>query len=87
MHSATDEMTRARLLSVSTPESGAWLHALPITNLGFRMDDSIRVAVGLKLGLPLAQPHLCCHCSAVVDEFATHPLSCQKNEGRFFAIP
>ena len=58
MHSATDEMTRARLLSVSTPELGAWLHALPIANLGFRMDDStIRVAVGLK-GAELPPTHI-----------------------------
>ena len=87
LHGATDEMTRARLLSVSTPESGAWLHALPIVNLGLRIFDStIRVAVGLRLGLPLALPHSCCHCCAMVDEFATHPLSCKKSEGRFFAI-
>ena len=47
-------MTEARLLSVSTPESGAWLNSLPIANLGLRMDNStIRVSVGLRLGLPV----------------------------------
>ena len=47
-------MTEARLLSVSTPESGAWLHTLPIANLGLRMDNStIRVSVGLRLSLPV----------------------------------
>ena len=72
-------MTRARLLSVSTPESGVWLHALPIANLGLEINDStIRVVVGLRLGLPLARPHSCCHCSAMVDEFTTHLLSCNS---------
>ena len=80
----SDETTKARLLSVSTPESGAWLHALPVANLGLRMDDStIRVSVGLRLGLPLSRPHLCGHCGALVDKFATHPLSCRQSGGRF----
>ena len=60
-----------------TPESGAWLCALPVANLELRMgDSSIWVAVGLRLGLPLTRPHSCCHCSAMVDGFVTHPLSC-----------
>ena len=80
----SDETTKARLLSVSTPESGAWLHALPVANLGLKMDDStIQVSVGLRLGLPLSRPHLCGHCGALVDKFATHPLSCRQSGGRF----
>ena len=35
-------------------------------------------------GLPLTRPHTCSHRSTMVDEFATHPLSCKKSEGRFF---
>lgn len=35
-------MARARLLPVSGRESSAWLHALPITSLGLRMDDMQR---------------------------------------------
>ena len=85
LNNAADAITRARLLAVSVPESGAWLNALPITSLGLRLDDStIRVAVGLRLGLPLARPHLCRHCSATVDKFSVHPLSCKRSEGRFF---
>ena len=49
------------------------------------MDDSTtRIAVGLRLGLPLSQPHTCHHCGAAVDKFAIHPLSCKRSEGIHF---
>ena len=34
LSSAPDDSTRTRLLAFSAPESGAWLHALPISSLG-----------------------------------------------------
>ena len=72
--------TKARLFSVSTPESGAWLNALPLSAMGLRMDDTtIRVAVGLRLGLPLCCPHSCHHCGSAVDDLATHGLHCKKS--------
>ena len=83
LETAPDPRARARLLATATTESGAWLHALPITSLGLRMDDEVvRVAVGLRLGVPLCQPHLCSRCGAPVDELATHGLSCSKSQGR-----
>ena len=45
-------------------------------------DDAIRVAVGLRLGSPLCNPHQCQHCGAEVDSQATHGLSCRYSEGR-----
>ena len=85
LESAPDDITRARLLAVSTKESGAWLHALPISSLGLRMDDNtVRVAVGLRLGSTLCRPHICQHCGADVDQRATHGLSCKKSEGRHY---
>ena len=51
---AHDSRTRARLLASTAKESGAWLNVLPISSLGLLMDnDTIRVAVGLRLGAPL----------------------------------
>ena len=83
MNNAADNLTRARLLAVSAKESGAWLHALPISSLGLRMDDAtIRIAVGLRLGASLCRPHTCRHCGAEVDHLAIHGLSCRKSEGR-----
>ena len=78
-----DASTRARLLAVATKESGAWLSALPVSSLGLRMDDDvIRVAVGLRLGAPLCEPHHCQHCGDVVDLTGTHGLRCRYSKGR-----
>ncbi len=85
LDNAPDDSARARLLAVSAPESGAWLHALPISALGLRLDDdAIRVAVGLRLGSPLCRPHLCQHCGTEVDQLGHHGLSCRKSEGRHY---
>ena len=75
---ATNTISRARLQAVSTAESGLWLNALRLSSVGLRMDDTtIRIAVGLRLGLPLCHPHSCRRCGGHVDEFATDGLSCR----------
>ena len=85
LSNAHDPVTRARLLAASSRESGLWLSVPPISSLGLRMDDNtIRVAVGLRLGAPLCRPHACQHCGAAVDQYATHGLSCRHSAGRHF---
>ena len=60
LSAAPDQHHRARVLAVSAPHAGDWLYALPISNCGLRLDDeAIRVAVGLRLGVNLCQPHPC----------------------------
>ena len=84
LENAPDDVSRARL-AVSAPESGAWLHALPVSSLGLRMDgNTIRCAVGLRLGSSLSRPQACRHCGADVDHLATHCLRCRMSEGRHF---
>ncbi|XP_063361435.1 uncharacterized protein LOC134650409 [Cydia amplana] len=74
---------RARLNAASKPESGAWLHALPSPNLGTLLDnDSLRVAVALRLGCDVCQPHLCI-CGSMVESNGHHALSCCRCAGRF----
>ena len=79
---APDARCRVRLLTATSKESGAWLNVLPVSSLGLLMDDeSIHVGVGLCLGVPLCQPHLCHQCGAEVDHLATHELSCRRSIG------
>jgi hypothetical protein len=77
-----DEYNKARLNAVSAPHSGDWLHARPITSCGLRLDDeAIRVAVGMRLGVNLCEPHKC-PCGAMADARGTHGLSCKQVAGR-----
>ena len=78
-----DQESTARLLAASSNESGAWLHAPPISSLGLRMsNDAVRIAVGLRVGAPLCQPHTCAHCGKGMDQFGRHGLSCKSSQGR-----
>ena len=73
----------ARLLAVSTPESGTWLNALPVEPLGkLLLDSHLRIAVALRLGLDICRPHECCHCNPQVEADGRHGLSCVKSLGR-----
>ena len=48
--SLPDRLNQARLLAVSAPHSGDWLHALPISSCGLRLDDeAVRFAVDCVL--------------------------------------
>ena len=83
LHSADTSSTTARLLATSVKESGAWLNALPCSALGLRMtNDTVRIAVGLRLGTPLCQPHIFVHCNREVSSLGLHGLSCLKSQGR-----
>jgi len=78
----TDNRDKARFFAVSAPHSGDWLNALPITVCGLRLDnESIRIAVGLRLGCKLCEPHQC-PCGAKVDALGSHGLSCRQSTGR-----
>ena len=78
----TDTRDKARFLAASAPHSGDWLNALPITSCGLRLDnESIRIAVGLRLGCKLCEPHQC-PCGVKVDALGSHGLSCRQSSGR-----
>ena len=82
MDSASDARTKARLLSVSSSESGAWLGALPVPSLGTKLDnESLRIALGLRLGVPIVVEHTCV-CGSKVNVFGSHGLSCRRSGGR-----
>jgi hypothetical protein len=78
----TNANHKARLLATAAPHSGDWLHTLPIASCGLHLDnDSIHIAVGLRLGCALCQTHTC-PCGAIVDALGSHALSCKRNAGR-----
>jgi len=80
--SITEPHHQARWLACQDKSSGEWLKAIPITSCGLRLDDeSIRIAIGLRLGAPLCSPHPC-PCGAAVDSTGIHGLSCRHNKGR-----
>ena len=79
---ATTDMDKARLLATSAPHSSDWLFALPVSSCGLRLDnEAVRVAVALRLGLEMCEPHQC-PCGTMVDARGTHGLSCRKSAGR-----
>ena len=43
-------------------------------------DEAIRIAMGLRVGAPLGQPHQCSHCGSD-DQFFRHGLSCRFSQG------
>ena len=78
----TDRYSRARLLATSAPHSSDWLYALPISSCGLRLNnEAVRVAVGLRLGVPICEPHTC-PCGSLVDARGSHCLACRRSAGR-----
>jgi len=75
-------INQARFRAVSAPHGGDWLHALPISSCGLRLDDeAVRVTVGLRLGAGLCEPHQC-PCGAKVGPEGSHGLACTGALGR-----
>jgi len=79
--SLTSTHLRASFLAASTQHSGDWLFAIPIASCGLRLDDeAARVAVGLRLGLDLCEPHQC-HFGSLVDGQGLHSFVCKRAPG------
>ena len=80
---AANQLHRARLLAASQPHTAAWLQAVPVPNLGLHLDEeSVRVAVALRLGAAVCAEHACRLCGRKVDALGHHGLSCLRSAGR-----
>ena len=76
------QVGRARLIAAAAPHSDDFLHAIPCSAVGTRLDNtSFRIAVSLRLGATMCAPHTCV-CGAEVDCFGIHGLACRKSAGR-----
>ena len=70
------DIDRARFLGACAPHSGDWLFATPVPSCGlFLSDEEVRIAVGLRIGLPLILPHVCV-CGGMMDSQGLHGLAC-----------
>ena len=82
--SGTNQIHRARLLASSQPHTAAWLQAVPVPSLGLHLDpETVRIAVALRLGAQICEPHACLLCGHHVTRLGLHALSCKKSAGRF----
>ena len=81
--SQADQQSRARLLAAEHGEAGAWLHALPVSNVGNLLShDELRIAVALRVGANITVDSRC-RCGKTMNALGTHGLSCRLNAGRF----
>ena len=82
LSAAQSQAERARLIAAAAPHSGDFLHAIPCSSVGTRLDDtSLRIAVSLRLGAVMCAPHTCV-CGEQVDSSGVHGLACRKSAGR-----
>src|SRR6218665_2181174 len=80
--SYSDPINIARLNAVTYPHAGDWLSTIPVRNCGLDLsNESIRVAIGLRLGLDLCTPHQC-QCGKTADPGGHHGLVCRQSAGR-----
>ena len=72
---------KSRLLALAADQASDWLSAIPMPTIGLKLDNSsLRVAVGLRLGIKLCEPHTCV-CGQLVDPWGRHGLSCKNAKG------
>ena len=83
MVDAANQLHRARLVAASQPHTAAWLQAVPVPSLSLHLDEeTVRVAVALRLGATVCEQHRCRLCGRQVDTLGLHGLSCLKSAGR-----
>lgn len=82
LSAAPNDTERARLLAVSRPGAGEWLHALPSHTVGTLLDDeTTRICAGIRLGVRIVEPHTC-GCGEPVGPSGRHGLNCANSAGR-----
>jgi hypothetical protein len=71
-----------RLECFTGPEQSSWLHALPATTVGLKLNDQqFRVAIATRLGSQVCERHTC-RCGKHVEKDGLHGLSCKRSAGR-----
>ena len=87
LNSIDDASSKICILSATRKESQAWIHGLLSSSLAQEMDNEVvRIAIGLRLGVPLCVPHTCRQYGTQVDKFGRHGLSCPKKTERYAQV-
>ena len=82
LDNATSDIDKARLLAVKADHGSEWIFALSISACGLCISNEVvRIAIGLRLGLNICEPHSC-PCGGVVDAKGIHGLSCKRSASR-----
>ena len=72
---------KARFRHIQGAESGAWLWALPSSDLTTIQPRAFQDGIALRLGLPLANLPTTCICKSPIDRTGTHILTCTHGSG------
>lgn len=83
LEAASDDRTRARLLSVSLPHSGDYLAVIPSRTLGLALHPlEFRMCTQYRLGIPVfSSPSSCPACGGRSDIFGDHAIGCGGDYG------
>ena len=72
----------ARVRAASAPESGQWLHAIPVPSLGTFLDaEQLRIGISLRIGAEICRSHKC-RCDMTITPDGHHGLSCKYSSAR-----
>ena len=73
-----DKRSSARLLSLTLPQAGAFLNAIPNPTFGLSiLPENFRVSILYRLGLPVYNsPHPCPACGKDSDIYGDHTITC-----------
>ena len=68
---------KAQLNTIGTPETGAWLRAVPNPNLGFTMSrQEFTLSLSMWLGRHIFPHPVRCVCGQTIDNYGDHVLGC-----------
>ena len=74
------DLDKAKILAVSAPHAGDWLHAIPLDNCDPLLEnEELRIAVGIRIGAPVCLPHECV-CGSMVDKLGLHFFPAKSSE-------
>ena len=74
---------KARLNTIGTPETGAWLWAVPNPNLGLTMSrQDVSLSLSMWLGCRICPHPVRCVCRQTIDEYGDHVLGCGHGQLR-----